>query len=642
MADFSINSTELSGPQGSGTGALAPVQQQAVDTGIMPVLKDISNIFVNGLKGYKADQAAAQQTAVVSGYAKKQQAINDGIASGQIDPSRGSTMSRALFGQYIASNPQYIKDLHEAQKAFTGGSELGEAEQKVKDQKDEWKADMSLARSRGVIVDPQASPVTQQAVIQNMKKSIVAEREYDQFLKRSAEKRAMSAEDRLIEDRELKERSLKLVTQIAGDNLEITSTVLQDLSDQVKRGLPYDQAQLKMNGYFAQIQAGLAAAASKNPELAAPYERIFNDMRQLGEKAINPTTRAETSAAMFSEKINQSKLLNLQNEPRLANAVAMSEMFRSNPNVLLGFDSIISKYVATSLVEGASPEAASDIPKVSIVGSKNEKDLTAVLGNNLDKVAKKGFPNNEKATQETATVLKQYLGEVAESMNNANGSPNPARMTEAAKLIASDGFGAMASKGQVDSKTMQAAGLVWMADYKPAVMESVQAKLASLPNAKELKNTYTIEFSGAGIQFTLPFKGVRGEKEIRARQEVNSVFKDLKKAEAGVNQIIRAGAHLQGNTDYAGYWEEHKAEMFPDFFEPVKKDGLNPKAVPVKTEAQMAKAVVIAPNERQPDSSTPASNIALIDVEIAREQKKKEPSAFILKLLNEERAKWAK
>ena len=53
---------------------------------------------------------------------------------------------------------------------------------------------------------------------------------------------------------------------------------------------------------------------------------------------------------------------------------------------------------------------------------------------------------------------------------------------------------------------------------------------------------------------------------------------ELKGAQILINQALRAGAHLDGTTDYKKYWEENKHEMFPALFQaPVKKAEAAPK-----------------------------------------------------------------
>ena len=40
----------------------------------------------------------------------------------------------------------------------------------------------------------------------------------------------------------------------------------------------------------------------------------------------------------------------------------------------------------------------------------------------------------------------------------------------------------------------------------------------------------------------------------------------IKEAEGALNQVIRIGAHMEGTTDYAKYWENNKHLIMPSIY----------------------------------------------------------------------------
>ena len=128
MADFSPNATQLSGPQGAGAGVIAPVQEQVVANPFMGALQGITGLLEAGIKNNAKQEAMKLENSVIGGYIQRQNAINDGVISGELNPSRAAAESRVNFDKHLAGNPQYAKSLIEAKNALSGGGTLGEIE----------------------------------------------------------------------------------------------------------------------------------------------------------------------------------------------------------------------------------------------------------------------------------------------------------------------------------------------------------------------------------------------------------------------------------------------------------------------------------------------------------------------------------
>jgi len=345
--DFSVNSTRMpEAPNTVGRDIVSPVQEQAMTTNIVPAIANVADIFMKGYAADKKAEADAYKQSVLGEYARKQAAINEGIASGELNPDVAATRSRALFSKTMAGYTQFADDIHKINNSMRSGSELGVAEDAVKAAAETQKARESAARSAGVTIYPWMDGPTKEIMLQTHEASVRSEREWKQKQERNAEQRAMSAEERTMVDRERKEDSLKMVTDIAGNNITSSSAFIQNLSSKVSQGtIPADQAAIMMTQHFSQIEAAIQAASGLNPEIASPYRSLFSDLKTLGTKAIDPKTSSETSKAMFDEIMYRAKLVAVTSDPALKATVVANSLLGGSPVTALMSIKPITDYI---------------------------------------------------------------------------------------------------------------------------------------------------------------------------------------------------------------------------------------------------------------------------------------------------------
>lgn len=574
MADFSINATRMPEQQNTvGRDIVSPVQEQAITTNIIPALTDVASMFMTASKANKKADAEAQKQAVVGAYAKEQQRINDGIASGEIRPDRAATQSRALFGKYMAGYTMYADDLNKINTAMRTGSELGQAEDVAKSAADTQKAREASARANGATLYPWMDAGTKETILQGNESNMRAEREFKQRVAVNAENRAMSAEERTVVDRERKESSLKILTEIAGNNLNSSSAFLQDLSSKVAQGtIPREQGELLLTQHFSTIEAALQSAAGLNGEMAGAYRTLFNDMKLLGMKGLDPKTAAESSKAAFDELMYRSKLLAVTGDPKLKAVVVANSLLGGNAVVALGSLTPITNYIAqASTVDGSRGEGF--VPQ--IVGNPEvEKDVLKFLQPAIRKVNEGSYKDNDKATKEAVTTVNNILKQTADLQNDPTVKQDPKKLADLATFFASPDYGIFVSKGQVNPQAAQAAKQTWQATYEPAVRQSIQSRLntweTSLASQSgggvkglKLVDAIDIKYDGSGISF-VPKAGAPMEPYQKKQQE--AAIAELNAVKAGINQSLHIGAHMEGSTDYNKYWEENKHLYVPQLY----------------------------------------------------------------------------
>lgn len=620
--DFSINTTRMPEQQNTvGRDIVSPVQEQAVTTNIIPVLTDVASMFMMASKANAKADAKAKKNAVVGAYAKEQQRINDGIASGEIRPDRAATQSRALFGKYMAGYTMYADDLNKVNAAMRTGSELGQAEDVAKSAAETQKAREASARANGATIYPWMDGATKETILQGNESSMRAEREFKQRVAVNTENRNMSAEERIMIDRERKENALKLLTEVAGNGLNGSSAFLQSLSSKVSQGeIPREQAELMLTQHFSQIEAALQASAGLNGEMAAGYKSLFADMKTLGMKGLDPKTAAESSKAAYDELMYKSKLVAVTSDPKLKAVVVANSLLGGNAVVALGAITPITDYIArASSIDGSKGEGY--VPP--IVGNPDvEKDVLKFLEPAIKKVNEGAYKDNPKALKEAVSTVNNILKQTGDLQNDPSIQQSPEKLTDLAKFFASSNYGTFVSKAGINTQAAQAAKQVWQSTYDTAVKQSIQDRVKAWEGSLAsqsgggvkgvtFKDAVDVKYDGSGISF-VPKQGKMSLEPFQEKQRETAI-KELNAVKAGINQSIHIGAHMEGTTNYSKYWEENKHLYLPSVFvTPVDKT-----TVSYQNEEAMKKAVVIKESERQTDTQSLASNLNEIDQEIA-------------------------
>lgn len=573
--DYSVNSTRMPEAQNAvGRDIVSPVQEQAMTTNIVPAIANVADIFMKGYAADKKAEADAFKQSVLGNYARQQAVINDGIASGEISPDVAATRSRALFSKTLAGYTQFADDIHKINNSMRSGSELGVAEDAVKAAAETQKAREASARANGVTLYPWMDSATKEIMLQTNEASIRSEREWKQSQERASEQRAVSADERTMVDRERKESALKMVTDIAGNNLNSSSVFIQDLSSKVSQGkVSFEDANVRMTQHFAQIEAAIQAASGLSPEIASPYRSLFSDLKTLGSKAIDPKTSSETSKAMFDEIMYKSKLVAITSDPKLKAVVTANSLLGGNAVIALGSIKPITDYIARASTVDAS-QGQGFVPQ--IVGNPDvEKDVLKFLTTSIKKVNEGSYSDNPKAEKEAITSVNNILKQTADLQNDPTVKQDPAKLADMAKFYASPEYGMFMSKGKINPQAAQAAKQTWQATYDPAVQQSIQKRLNDWASQSaafsgggvkgvDVAEAIDVRYTGSGIEF-IPKKGKMSLEPYQQKQQ-EAAIAELNAVKAGINQSIHIGAHMEGSTDYNKYWEENKHLYVPQLY----------------------------------------------------------------------------
>lgn len=571
MADFNV---QLADPQGRGTDPVSPVQQQAVNTTPMNILGEVGSIFVKGLQQNTKDAALARRNTVVGEYINSQKVYDDALTTGQWNASQTSTASRANYTKFIAAYPEYAEDFKQAREAFYGGSATGEAQKQLDAEKKQVEADISSASAMGYTFYPGMSDEAKNKTLDAYKYARRLEVETAKQYQANAEQRAANNESRAntqfgmtVDDYVAKEKAFSGARELAGANFDSVAATATDLIKQMQGGMPQEQALAIHTSNINRVKAGLAAIAGKNPEAAAPWIKLFDDMDQNIRQQLDPTKKSADELKLLTDRYNtlitKAKLAAVESNPQLANAVVATQLFPGESMVTLASTPAVRSWI----LKAVRLDGSTNKPE-QMVGTKDDATAFKTAKDAITRLQTGNYSpeDKEKATQEATHLINTLLDQTT----TAGGEMNPAALKQASTFFASPEFGRMSLAGQVDKQTAANAQHVFQTQYEPAVKNAIirtldDAKIAKSVDIKLIGNSVTFQQkkSDVGAVEALSNFSIHGGMDGIAGIEKR---KDLKAAEAGLNQLIRLHAHLEGTTDYGKYWELHKHELMPGVF----------------------------------------------------------------------------
>lgn len=573
MAEYGANATTLPDPKGMGSNVISPV---TTDGGIFPIVKELGSIFVKGLQQDAKDQALARKNAIVSNYVRTETTLNDAVATGQMTPQEASARSRANFNQYAGGYSEYIGDFEAAGKALRGFTETGEVQDKLKREKDIRNSDIDEARKAGFSFLPGMSKQAEDDQINAHKTRLVGDQQLEAMYKSNAEARAQGNFDQGVADRQAKDLSFRLINDIAGTNLQAFQSFSTSLADQVKTGkMTPDVAQATLSERFSNISGAIVAAARTNPELAAPYRSLFDDMNKVAQKMIDPKQQSDDLENQLKIIQTRMKLVAMTN-PQIAATVVANQLLPNNPSLALS-----SAGAGIEAISLLSNTPISDNTKFTpqVVGNpSSEADTLKILKGALNDLKGGKIPEKEIANVQAGNSVNQILKQTGDFLNRG---ATPQSLKGLAQFFASPEYASFVNSGKIDKAAAGTAYKTFQLAYEPTIIKGVQQKFEeyltssaytkSGPNKSEpvtIGQSIDVQFSGSGIVFKAKINPKLDAVEQKSQLDA---VQQLTTAQTAINQLIHIGAHMEGSTDYNKYWEEHKHVFMPNIFPDPKK-----------------------------------------------------------------------
>lgn len=578
MAEFGSQATQLSAPQGAGSAPLAPVQQQAVNTSSIGMLAGAAPAIAQGISNIFKAKAVEAETAYVNEYTNEINGVTTSMQNGEISSSEAMVRARSINQKYL-KNSQYADAIDKQRKFLEGGTDLGVAADAVKTDAELRKSAKLAAQADGVEFYSGMSKTAEDALLRAHASSVRMQKQFEQQVKMNAESRAQGSWDKEMRDAQLKDQSLILLNDLAGSNLESSRAVAIDLKQQVASGKKtYDQARMDLAMHFTRINAGLTAAAGKNPDLGGAYTRMFGDLQKASEALLDPKADAANLQGQIDSIVKMQSLSALQRDPVLQRSVSAAELFKGSPMALqtaLGTNANVTTAV-TQMISG------SQFVNPVVGNTQVEAGVYNTLKSGMNDATR-----NAGNTQFN-TELNRGVTSVLNQVGNQAGTANAASLQEAAKFVASPEYGQWVKSNPVDPQVQVNASRVFKTQYEQVVVKGIEQQMdaafsqqPAMPAAGVLKRSMggesvtveaikpenlVVNFNGGGVTFGL--KDVPNDPV--AQRNAKATVDSLNKAQKAANELIRMGAHLEGSTDYAKHFEDNKHVYFPKLFSAYK------------------------------------------------------------------------
>lgn len=587
MADFSINATQLSAPQGAGSAPISAAPSALA--GIVETIGGAVNIFARGLE--REDKAKAEQAkaGVLRSYSRKLETINQGLRSGQLSPTEARSRQRATASEFMGAYGDMTPDIEKITKAFTGTTELSDAEAQLEAETQGRNELIKKAQAAGFEIGRGEPESAVNAKLAAYQAAVRADDDVRRLYQRQEAERAQGRYNQEQQDRERKEVALKAIGDIAGANYEVAYQEVGVLSDAVASGkMQAPQAQALWQSKMARIHTALVEVAKSNPELASTHRGLFDKIEKLGNDMLDPNKRSEALKGQLDAILNQAKLTIVQN-PQAAKVVAASQLFGNNSQLMLGSSSKVSEIIASMIDVG--PEASTAPP---VIGTPESKTVFKVLKESVDKANTGGYEDKVKANKEISNLSNHMLQQFGEAAGKRGFDVKS--LSDAAEFFASSSFGKFASENKLDTESIAAAYKTFQSVYQPTVVDAVskavtqvftkQDRFGSKSNAElalevsrtgkptKEQSTLKSETKGVNSQKVVPvfnttgvtFKLSAPSTDPQERAAEQRMLLELQQSERAITRLVHIGAHLEGTTDYNKFWEANKHELLPMFF----------------------------------------------------------------------------
>lgn len=596
MADFGYSATQLSPARGAGSEPIRGVVEAPSTYQFPSAALGIAGGVLGDMA--KADQLAARN-APIAAYTREMTSLTQGFEQGIIKPEELSAKQSALGTKYaamFAGKPELIEAFNSTRKSLLGLTSDGNAAEAVSRQDKLEQGYITQAIGMGYWIPANATREEREVTLKAAASVKQAEDVAARIARDNAERRAKNADERAMtseqraaakfeqETRDAKNKieAAQTLSNLASTNLEAVMEQPRIIRKRIQAGeISFEEGQALLNKSQTSISAQLLALSGTSPETARPWMQLFEDANKAGMSYIDPKTEASAVEAQYQTIKTKGMLVAIAN-PKVKGAVIASEMFKGTAVATLLSSAAVVDAVAYLSTSDGSPEA-SKAPQLVANGDKEvERNVYSVFKTSLKALQTGDVTNPAAAATQNKNAINNVLKQISKLLND--GDIRDTDFKEVSSFMASPEFAYAVKQGLLDPAAMQGAREAWQVHYQKSVVNGVRRALSAPVAADPAVNTFNVmgdsipvgetpakvtladtvdlEFNGVGVRF-VPNSRVsttgRNASTYAAQQE-------LSQTTTAVNQLIQIGAHLEGTTDYAKYWEENKYRILPDYY----------------------------------------------------------------------------
>jgi hypothetical protein len=556
MADFNMS---LSGPSAAGAQPIAAIQPPTQLNTAAPWINlgaSLVEVLGKNMEEQKKADKLQQQNAIISEYTAGMSTLAQTAETGQLSPSEISARKQAFHRKMVATYPVFSDEFGKINKNLTEFSALSNVETEQKAFDDARKKTISDMQAAGYPINDKTPKNVLEANIEAYQTSLRTEGEFKKMKERVQFNMSLSAEQRTQQEFDQKQQANKLLAEMGDTHLSATMQNVQNLISEFDKTGDAQGSSMKLYAMFQNIDSTIAALSSSNPTAAKAYKDLFDGVRKLGEEGIKPGKNAE----MWNQKLqllqNQVKFQALSSSPEAKTLYGASALFHGNmPATFLDMNvNGRDAYAALGLTFGVNK------PVPQVVGTDNLQGTLDGAKSQIAKTKTGGVGDVNKVLEQSGNVVNNVL----KQLGNASGIGLDAKkVAPAVSFLGTSEFLELQKAGRIDNEALTGAKNAIQVLYQREVVKGVESKLGTSGGNLEFN------FNGAGVVLQ---PAASGKPLTYLEQGArNNAIKEFENTSVVINQIIRAGAHMEGHDDYRKYWEENKHFIVPSYFpDPVK------------------------------------------------------------------------
>lgn len=551
------------GPVGGSTGSILPV---------------FSSIFAGAAK-FAKDSADDEVPAVITDLGSQMGKLNDAVTQGTITPAEATSRMRAASNSALASSPQHAEGINKVLNAFGKHTEVGEALEDEKDLLDTNRAIRKEAMEGGWINDEMTTEqqdVATEAMIDHKK----AQASLKEERATAAEAREAASAGRAAADWTSKWNSRNDLNVLVDTSYTKFQGQTSSLIARMQRGDDPTQLIQLLDQQMATVQKQSAALAKGDAGYAstalAPFETTYKATMDF----LTGQTDKKATENALATALARSKMQLIANSPGLRQVVATSQLLGNSLSLVPRVEEEVIKIIKRASPnpmdeDQGSARTANDIWKLNVKG-----------------VATGGISEDSVKEEASSYINKQLKGVQAYSL----AVEDPKQYNQVYDLIASPEMATAVQKGMVDGEASLSAKQVLAREWESEAVRSLDADMKKrisgaaifgggalqVGGTQDITDVVVPTFRGSGVTFvpsgSALIAGSRvlsKDKPAREQAAIEARSRRLDQFISGLqtgapskllNKMIKAGAHLEGHTDYEKYWEANKQLLLPTFF----------------------------------------------------------------------------
>lgn len=603
-AEFGMEASQLSAPQGAGASPLEGVKTSSYTPDLAPVARLVEG-GASLFKQYKQDEAEQEKANVLGTMMGKIRAINQGWQQGTIS-TREAAMQRALVASEYTTN--YSSLTEDIRRSLATEREFGfssvahsqfEQERKEQEQAVSKMSEVGIPASVGDPPNVFAAKWSAYQEAIRLRDKVNEQRNTIEFL---AKQNKWSNEEKQAKLKEAAEGTLSALTSVHYG--VFTDNILSAVG-KIRAGTYSEADRAQINKYYLDLRGMALSNKAVAPEATGAAIDLI-DTAWGGVKDLLQSGKGDINAAEDELKrlINATKLEAVKGDPTLLRSVAALELVKNSPHALSAAGAPVQRFIlGAAVADPSNPNSTVE----QIVGHPDREKQT--LGT-IRLMAPQAIKGDDRSKQQFNNVFSNLVEQYHDKFLASK--LNPQSRDEMFKLFSDPNVASYIRSANLPADTRYKLSDIYMKAYTTEFQNSMQKKLyefiapqdesrvgladtilamrgtdpAKL-GQKQIKDLVEISYGSMGLNI-VPKNGTGMAKDAQGQ---------LTKLQSTATNIINIGAAITGMEPKA-FWDANRHLLLPGMGYPPPKEVVQQNKVDEEALKRELKNPNLTPEQR--------------------------------------------